>query len=353
MKLKSLFYIVLIGSTSLLSCQKDDVEGPELQDIFGEFEVLQPLTLSSNTVNFENSESVEFFAQLSIRTDWKITVTGLESGAKKVISGREREVSNGVAVWDGTITFAPLFSEEQCTTMMTFKQYPDTLFGDTITVQATKPESAIDILISDVEDSGQGFNAFTEPASFNQAVSGSYFQNLFTNPPGFMEVVPAEQQGFWAMTANNSGSIFICGMSLASQSSQQDPEGLYYDFGTLNPDHVYINALVFGFGDGNSRMSIGMQEDDNQDGVYDRFTEGTYNTEFVVDWTGWKVVSIPLSSFNLSTVGGFGNTDATGQKDLDRIINIEFLLLAVEGSSGLTGYCMDYLNFTRFEPWQP
>lgn len=352
MRLKIILAISGLAFLSLWGCQKETIEGPELQDIFGEFEILMPLTLSSTNVNFEQGESIEFFAQLSIRTDWEITITGLESGARKVISGRERDIQDGEAIWNGTITFAPLFAEEECSTMMTFTQYPDTLFGDTILVESTKPESGIDILFTDVEDSGQGFNAFTEAASFNQAVSGSYFQNLFSDPPSFLEVVPAEGQGFWAMTANNAGSIFICGMSLTAESSQQEPSATYFDFGTLNPEHVYINALVFGFGDGNSRMSIGMQEDDNQDGVYDRFTEGTYNTEFVVDWTGWKVVSIPLSDFNLSTVGGFGNIDGTGQQDLDRIINTQFLLLAVEGS-GMTGYCLDYVNFTRFEPWQP
>jgi hypothetical protein len=116
---------------------------------------------------------------------------------------------------------------------------------------------------------------------------------------------------------------------------------------------VYINAFVYGFGNESTRMSFGFQEDDNLDGEYDRFTEGTWQTEILVDWHGWKVVSFPLSVTTLSTSGGFGNLDGTGQKDLDRIINMEILLLAVEGTAGMTGYCLDYVNSTLFEPFEP
>lgn len=72
-----------------------------------------------------------------------------------------------------------------------------------------------------------------------------------------------------------------------------------------------------------------------------------------MDWTGWKLVSFPLSETVLSTSGGFGNIDGTGQKDLDRILNMECLLLAAEGTAGLTGFCMDYANITLFTPFEP
>lgn len=337
----------------LLGCSKDEIEGPELQDIFGEFEILEGLTLNSNTVDFASGESVQFAAQLTIRTDWQITITGLETGARKVIEGREREISGGVAEWNGTITFAPVFGAEECATMMTFTHYPDTLYGDTIQVQTIREPVDVNVLISDFEDPLQGIASFTEPASFNQRVSGSFFQDLYTTPPSFEQVDPAQSEGIWAMTANNGGNIFICGMSIEGSSVQSGDGGPYYDFGNLNPEHVYINAFVYGFGNESTRMSIGFQEDDNLDGEYDRFTEGTWQTEILVDWHGWKVVSIPLSVTTLSTSGGFGNLDGTGQKDLDRIINMEILLLAVEGTAGMTGYCLDYVNSTLFQPFEP
>lgn len=340
---------------ALLGCRKDNVEGPELADIFGEFEVFESLTADKSEVDFTAGETVAFSAKLSIRTDWELHIVGQTTGARKVISGRAKDITGEVATWNGTITFAPIFAEEVCSTYMTFLEYPDeTLEGPDITISTVKPAAGVDLLISDFEADGQGFLPFTEPASDNYRLSGTYFQPDYGTPPGFVEVNPAEQNGYWRMTANNAGNIFICGFSLGGANVQGNTDGAaYYGMGTNNPDNVYFNAFVHGFGDGNTRMVINFQEDDNLDGTYDRFTEGSWGKEILVDWTGWKLVSFPLSETLLSTSGGFGNIDGTGQKDLDRILNMECLLLAAEGSAGLTGFCMDYANITLFTPFEP
>ncbi|MDG1260276.1 MAG: hypothetical protein P8H59_06545 [Flavobacteriales bacterium] len=351
--MKNALILICVAFVAFVGCRKDEIEGPELQDIFGEFDVFESLTADSETVNFENGEMITFSAQLSIRTDWVITVEGMTSGARYEIEGRERDIQGDVATWNGRITFAPLFSTEDVKTYMTFVNYPDTLWGDTITVEGVKPEALVDVLISDFS-TGNGWGSFAEAAATNQQLTGSYFvQNPLNPEPDFIQVFSPEGEGHWRMTYLNNNSIFICGANILAEQSQQAETSPYFELGTTNPDNVYINMLIHGFGDGNTRMSIGLQEDDNLDGAYDRFTEGTYNTELVVDWVGWKVVSIPLSSFNISTVGGFGNIDGTGNQDIDRILSVEFLLLAAEGSTGFVGYGMDYCNFTRYTPWNP
>ncbi|WP_306643203.1 hypothetical protein [Sanyastnella coralliicola] len=351
--MKRILYITILAFVAFTACRKDEIEGPELQDIFGEFEVLETLSSDRETVDFGVGETVNFSAQLTIRTDWTITVEGMTSGARKEITGRERDVTGEVANWNGSITFAPLFSSEEALTYMTFADYPDTLWGDTITIAGIRPEQSIDLLLGDFEEAA-GWGTFAEAAATNVHVNGSYFvQDPTFDTPEFIQVFAGEGNGHWRMTYDNQGSVFICGINTTASASQDLPAGSTFDFQTTNPEHVYINMLVHGFGDGNTRMSIGLQEDDNLDGEYDRFNEGTYNTEILVDWKGWKVVSIPLSSFNLSTVGGFGNIDGTGNQDVDRIISIEFLLLSVEGTSTFIGYGLDYVNFTRFTPWTP
>lgn len=350
---KTLLHSTLLALTIVFACRKDDIAGPELQDIYGEFEVLSPLTSDRQSVDFAAGETVSFAAELTIRTDWELSIIGLTSGARKVISGRERVITGEVAEWNGTITFAPLFSEEQCMTMLTFVDHPDTLLGDTITVVGIRPEDEVDLLVSDFE-SGAGWATFAEAAATNTQVNGTYFiQDPTVETPSFIQVGAAEGNGHWRMTFVNQSSVFICGISTSASAALDLPEGSYFDLQTNNPEHVFINMFVHGFGDGNTRLSIGLQEDDNLDGSYDRFTEGTYNHEVLVDWQGWKVVSVPLSAFNLSTVGGFGNIDATGQQDIDRILNIEILLLASEGTSTQIGYGLDFLNFTKFTPWEP
>ncbi len=340
-------------AVGMFGCAKPDIEGPELQDLFGPFEVLEGLSADRATVDFSAGEQVGFSAKLSIRTDWRLEIIGLESGARKVLEGRERDITAAVAAWDGTITFAPIFGEEPCATRLTFVEYPDTLWGDTVEVTGLREAPEVALVVSDFENPAQPISAFTEPVSTNLRATGTYYQNLFTSPPSFATVEPAQGSGFWVMSANHAPSnIFICGAAVDADEASS-AANTYFDLGTLNPEHVYFNALVYGFGDGISRLQVGLKEDDNLDGVYDRFTEGAYNAEVPIDWVGWKVVSIRADRFLRSTIGGYGNNDATGRQDLDRIVQLEFLLLAQEQTTGFVGHAVDYMNFTVYTPWQP
>lgn len=103
-------YILIFALTTLLGCKKDNaIEGPELVDIFGVFEVQTPLKGSVKQVDFSKGEQVLYTIKLSVRTPWTIEVIGLNSGAKKVFTGNEKDLINNPVVWDGTISFAPFF----------------------------------------------------------------------------------------------------------------------------------------------------------------------------------------------------------------------------------------------------
>lgn len=352
--MKKTAILTLLGFTALTACRKDEIEGPELRDIFGDFAIVQELTSDRTTVDFAAGETVTFFAELTIRTDWEIIITGQTTGARRVIEGRARDIDGNVANWNGNITFAPLFTEELCSTVMVFKDYPDTLFGPDITILAKKPADDIDLLISDFEDQSQAFNAFAEQAATNQLIAGpSFISNIGGDPP-FFSVDPAENNGWWRMDADNSNAaIFICGVGMSAVNAQGNNGAPYFQFGTNNPDNIYFNAFINGYGRENTTFTINFQEDDNLDGTYVASQEGAWGTSIPVDWVGWKLVSIPMSDMQLSTVGGFGNIDGTGQQDMDRIISMEFLLLSDNGVTGLTGYALDFCNFTYFTPWEP
>ena len=91
---------------ALLGCCKDNVEGPELADIFGEFEVFESLTADKSVVDFSAGETVVFSAQLSIRTDWELHIVGQTTGARKVISGRAKDIKYRLAI-DDPLKLAP------------------------------------------------------------------------------------------------------------------------------------------------------------------------------------------------------------------------------------------------------
>ena len=103
-------YFCLMGLLVIAGCKKDgSIEGPELVDIFGTFEVLEPLKGSTSKANFANGDRVQYACKLSIRTSWTIEVIGLNSGARKVFTGNEKDFVLHPIIWDGTITFAPFF----------------------------------------------------------------------------------------------------------------------------------------------------------------------------------------------------------------------------------------------------
>jgi hypothetical protein len=338
-------YFCLMGLLVIAGCKKDgSIEGPELVDIFGTFEVLEPLKGSTSKANFANGDRVQYACKLSIRTSWTIEVIGLNSGARKVFTGNEKDFVLHPIIWDGTITFAPFFRKnEPCVARMSFANYPDTLYSDTLVIEDVRPSPTVDILIDDFESPQRPYNTFTEG---QQSFNGTSVN--------FQGVSPAEKTRYYVLAGNHgaSASLFLCGMNLTSKISQGTGEN-YFKFNTENPKNVYFNAYIYGWGDNKAEISIEFQEDDNKDGIYQPAEEGAYTYRLPVNWTGWKVVSFSYDETKISTSGGFGNVDRTGKKDLDRIIATQFLLLAQPGTSGNTKVGIDFASFTYYKPFLP
>jgi len=108
--MKNILYIALFTLIAISSCKKETaIEGPELVDIFGEFKVLEPLRASNKTPDFSVGNTVVYATKLSIRTTWTIEIIGLNSGARKVFTGNDKDFSANQITWNGSITFAPFF----------------------------------------------------------------------------------------------------------------------------------------------------------------------------------------------------------------------------------------------------
>jgi hypothetical protein len=346
MKIKNIYILILsIGFLAASSCKEDDsIEGPELVDLFGEFKVIEPLRASIKSANFANGDIVVYKTKLSIRTQWTIEIIGLNSGARKVFTGNDKDFSMNQISWNGSITFAPFFRKnEPVVARMTFANYKDTLYSDTITVAAARPTPAVDILIDDFESPQRPYNTFTEGQQTYNATAVNY-----------TGTTPAEKSRFYVLAGNRgpTGSLFLCGMSLSAKVSQGTSDN-YFKFSTDNPERLFFNAYVYGWGDKKAELSVEFQEDDNLDGIYQSAEEGTYTYRMKVDWTGWKLISFSYDKTTISTSGGFGNVDRNGRKEMDRIMNVQFLLLSQAGTSGTTRTAIDFASFTYNEPFQP
>ncbi len=334
--------LAISGLLATGSCRELDPEGPELQDIFGEFRILTPLTQDRTTVDFSAGETVEFISELSVRTEWTLSIRSIETGARKILEGNEKLIMGDVARWNGSVTFAPLFSAgEHIVATMLFADFPDsTMVSDTILITGAKPLPAGGYLISDFEDPDQVFEKFSE-FSFEETSNG--IESLFPAAIG---------SSYWYMFGrDNNNSVFVCGVRITSTSAQGTP---VYEFATENEDKVWFNMFVFGPGVPNTLLVIDFQEDDNLDGTYVSTQEGTYNYQIAIDWTGWRIISFPYSATAISTNGGLGNVDANGKREVDRIIATQFILLSAGGQEdNPVGFGLDHAIFTINGPFEP
>ncbi len=337
-----LLFAAMFSVLSLFSCRELEPEGPELIDIFGEFYIIRPLTQDRNSVDFSAGQTVEFSAELSVRTPWSLSIRSIETGARKIITGNEKLIMGDVARWNGSVTFAPLFSAgEHVVATMTFSAFPDsTMVSDTILITGSRPLPEGGILVSDFEDPDQVFETFSE-FQFEETSNG--IESLFPAAIG---------DNYWYMFGrDNNRSVFVCGMRITATSAQGTP---VFEFPTENEDKVWFNVFVFGAGAPNTQLVIDFQEDDNLDGVYVPSQEGTYNYLINVDWTGWRIISFPYSATALSTNGGLGNIDANGKREVDRIIAIQFILLSAAGQNdNPVGFGLDHAIFSINGPFEP
>ena len=324
------------------SCRDKDLLGPELQDIFGEFIILEDLTQDRTEVDFSIGETVEFTAQVSIRTPWRLVIRSLATGSRKIIEGNAKDISGEVARWNGSVTFAPLFQEgETVEATLSFTNFPGAnMTSDIITITGSRPLPTGGILISDFEDPDQEFAPFSE-FSFEETKNG--VDSLFPAAIG---------DKYWFMDGrDNNSSVFVCGNLITAQSAQGTQ---YFELNNENPASVWFNMFVFGTGQPNTILVVDMQEDDNLDGTYVPSQEGTYTTSIPIDWTGWRLISYPLSETAISTNGGLGNIDANGKKEIDRIIALQFILLSNLGQRDNTvSFGLDHAIFTVNGPFEP
>ena len=142
-------YLIVIIS----SCSKPDefYDGPNLYDVYGDFEVFTALEGSQINVDFESGETVYFTCELSKVVNWQLKITGSNSGAEKIITGTSRTLDEEVALWDGSTTNLPIFRVENCNVELSFlTEETDTIL--TTSVFVTTPKLNDGFVITDFEE---------------------------------------------------------------------------------------------------------------------------------------------------------------------------------------------------------
>ncbi len=326
--MKKIFYIAL-ALISLWSCRKETVtfDGPSIKEMYSNFSMLENFKSSKDSVSFANGEYILFTAKFNKMVNWKITVTGQTSHAKKEITGLTNAIDGSNGLWDGSTTYFPMFKAENCRAELTIEGVPDT-FIVTTKIKSVKVNTGL--VIADFEN---GFNPLW--TKFIQSGANMDFK-IKTD-------TLAPQGDDYLNMAGTVDWDWLIGLI-------DYPAAAYGSGKTMplptNPGNVYFNCLIYGVPNTNeSHVLFQFKEDENADGTITASSDDQYDLEVIVNWVGWKLVTVKYADLPCLNNGQPVTPNGNGQHNPDKIGKISMLHLA-DPKNGFASCKIDYLIFT-------
>ena len=278
--------ILFLGLVCFLhSCTKKEFEGPSIEILYGDFEVIKPLKITNKNPIFSSNEQVGFHCEFNKPVEWKIAIQGLSTSASKQITGFSNLIDSNMIVWSGGPSQVPFFLEEDCAIELTFENEIDTL-RDTITIVSAKTyengiwvENFDDGLPTDglvyynTDGGGMTFSVANDDA----LLGSSYFK------------MGGRVNWDWAL-GNLDLPLNITNVSQAS-------DDLYINIGILSDlqdlhTGQFINILISEETDTPFNDNL----DNNASDLFESTME-VYKMKVPVDWDGWQLKSFRYSDF--------------------------------------------------------
>ena len=330
--MKNLKFLLLALPFFFTSCEKDKIEGPSLNNLYGELSILESLNVVGDGADFSVDENIYFTASFSKQVDWQVKIKGLNSGSVKIIYGKSDAINQSNSTWDGGSTQLPFFIAEDCEVELTFDMHDDTIYKQLNIKGEKEYNDESTVLIADFEN---GFNP---------------------NFTGFFQAGCTK-----ALTIGGAGQ----GINFLQQFGTCDWDWLigyidyysnfWYDQQELvnDPSQVYFNIMINGDSTisqvsnvPNSLFKLEFYEDENGDGYYDANTEDRYDYEFDVDWNGWRMVSVCYNDVEKLVLASSGGNAV---RNPSKISNVRTLLLA-NPESGFAKADVDFLIWSIGKP---
>lgn len=326
--------LLLICTAVLLfsACERDNsFEGPNLENLYGDFSVLESFAVSANSVDFSANENLHFTARFSTITNWEITITG-NSGAVEVISGRSSEIDASNSSWNGTTGSFPSFKAEPCSAVLMIESDSSSHQAN-FTIQGKK--AAEGVVVADFENGIEsGWNVFAQ--------SGANM-SFFTQDTG---IVPHGSNYF-----DMGGEVnwdWLIGL-IDFPAKAYDPSG----FGlSSNADNVYFNVLIKKKeGLNNGILLFQFREDENNDGTFTEASEDMYSVEVKgQDLTEqWSIYSLKYSDLVALVNGNLADPNGNKLHNPELLFQVSCLFLA-NPASGYSQADMDLVIFTEGKP---
>ena len=284
--------LFFLATICFFTCTKRDYEGPLLTNLYGEFEIIDSLQISTKTPDFSSNELVKFYCKLNKDIQWKITITGLTSNSVKEISGFSNTIDSNLIFWNGNTSQVPFFKQEDCLVELTFNNEPDTL-RDSLSILGNKIYDGI--LVADFEDglpiNSILFHQFSMNMTFDTASDQALVGNTYFKMGGRMG---------W-----NEWLLGQLDIPLDLSNVNSSAENFYLNIGILSgingefASDQFINILI-------SESSSPFNNDPSNNGA-DVFqdTMEVYKYQIrPVDWIGWNYLSFSYDQFEVKSMGG-------------------------------------------------
>ena len=341
--MKKITYLLILTTMCFFSCEKEEIEGPSLNDLFGQLSIIEDFRVVGDSASFTNG-SVYFTAEFSKIVDWKITITGLSSGGKKIIAGKSNKINAANSMWGGEVSYLPFFVNESCAVRLTFDAHPDTINDFLIITEAKTYGNGSEVIIADFE---AGWNP-----NFGEFFNSGMVRKIESPGAGqgtrYMVQESAPNGCPWDWLIGYVDYYFDYWLQPTTLNA--DPDNVYFNImihgdSTLSPDNVP-----------NSLFKLEFYEDENQDGFWSQNNEDMLFHEFLVDWNGWKMISIKYSDLEISGAalnGGSGNKI----REPNKLTKVRTLLLAdpydqadLNSCSGFAKADVDYIVWSEGGP---
>ena len=282
-KIKLILFLGLV--CFLYSCTKKEFEGPSIDILYSDFEVIEPLKIINKTPSFSSNEQVGFHCEFNKPVQWKITIMGLSTSANRQITGFSNLIDSNIIVWNGGPSQVPFFSEEVCAIELTFENEIDTL-RDTISIVSAKTYEN-GVWLEDFEDgipvnglvyyNTDGGGMTFSVANDDALLGGSYFK--------------------MGGRVNWDWSLGNLDLPLNITNVGQASDDLYINIGILSDlqdlhTGQFINILI------SEETDIPFNDNPNNN-ASDLFesTMEVYKMKVPVDWDGWQLKSFRYSDF--------------------------------------------------------
>lgn len=296
-------------------CETESI-GPELRAVSADFQRSQ-VSLSNGTgLQVQLNAIPRIEASWGERVTYKLSVEGLESGAVKVYEGTSDAIDT---TWNGVSSNIFFFKRnERATVKLKLTGAGDEFVSeDTISIGIpfTFDGETVDgvkyILIDDFDGEAETpLNvASPSPDRLDENVDFG-LSSIAVQGENSLKLKGTDLNG-------NSWSGDVSHEHLAQLLNKGSVNSLQIDSG-IPADELFINAFVYGAGAANTAVQFKISEVDGGDTLSSRADIATwlgagqavdqltaYSTadndgyvfDVVVDWEGWKLVSIPYSSF--------------------------------------------------------